>query len=224
MTGRRSLGQTLRGQYARRELMLRGHLRQSINAELVSVSGCSCAEMRWSLQEYLDEIFFRLGIKFVWVPHLLFTNLSKHTGLARIMHITTLWNTGVIHFARVTPEEREAALHDPLSAAPGPLHLGLPEWYGRSDIKARRHRPKTNPLDLPYKYERNGPKSARTVSEEAEAAAEAEVREAKERLLAAQVEDIDDFSDDEERRVLVRRELRARAVGELSSDPIEEWD
>ncbi|PIL36373.1 hypothetical protein GSI_00061 [Ganoderma sinense ZZ0214-1] len=223
MTGHQPLGQTLRGQYARREMMIRSQLRQSINAELARISGCSTARMRWSLQEYLDDIFFGLGIRFAWVRYLLFANLSRHTGLARIMHITTLWNTGVIYFARVTPEEHEAALRDPLSAAPGPLHLGLPEWYGRSDIKARRYRPITNPLGLPYKYERNGPKSAKTVSDEAEAAAEAEVREAKERIVAAQLEDIEDFSDEEERRELVRRELRARAAGELSSDPIEEW-
>ncbi|PIL36510.1 hypothetical protein GSI_00199 [Ganoderma sinense ZZ0214-1] len=186
MTGCQSLGQTLRGQYARREMMIRSQLRQSINAEL----GCSTARMRWSLQKYLDEIFFGLGIRFAWVRYLLFANLSKHTGLARIMHITTLWNAGVIYFARVTPEERETTLHDLLSAAPGPLHLGLPEWYGRSDIKACRYRPITNPLGLPYKYERNGPKSAKTVSDEAEVAAEAEVREAKERMLEAQLEDI----------------------------------
>ena len=50
------------------------------------------------------------------------------------------------------------------------------------------------------------------------------MREAKERILAAQVEDVEDFSDDEERREVVQRELRARAAGELVSDPIEEWD
>jgi len=180
--------------------------------------------MRWSLKAYLDNIFFGLNFRFIWVPYLLFTNLSRHTGLPRIMHITTLWETGVIYFVPVTNEEREAALRDPLSAAPGPLHLGLPEWYGRSDIKARRYRWKTNPFDLPYRYERNGPKSAKTVSAEAEAAAEAEVQAAKERVIAAEAEDIEEFSDDEERREFVRREVRARAVGELLSDPIEDWD
>lgn len=180
--------------------------------------------MRWSLKAYLDEVFFGLDIRFFWVPYLLFTNLSRHTGLTRIMHITSLWETGVIYFARVTDEEREAARCDPLSAAPGPLHLGLPEWYGRSDIKARRYRWKTNPFDLPYRHERNGPKSAKTVSVELEAAAEAEVQAAKERVVAREAEDIEEFSDDEERREVVRRECRARSAGELLSDPIEDWD
>lgn len=180
--------------------------------------------MRWSLKAYLDDVFFGLDIQFHWVPYLLFTNLSRHTGLPRIMHITTLWETGVIYFAPVTDEEREAARRDPLSAAPGPLHLGLPEWYGRSDIKARRYRWKTNPFDLPYRYERNGPKSAKTVSAEAEAAAEAEVEAAKERAMAEECEDIEEFSDDDERGELVRRECRARGAGELPSDPIEDWD
>ncbi|PIL24465.1 hypothetical protein GSI_14219 [Ganoderma sinense ZZ0214-1] len=177
------LGETLRGQYARREMMLRSNLRKAINAELAHLSGRADVRMRWSLKEYLDDIFFGLGIRFTWVRYLLFTNLSKHTGLDVILHITSLWETGVIHFARVTDAEREAALRDPLSAAPGPLHLGLPEWYGRSDIKARRYRWKKNPLNLPGRYERNGPKSAKTVSAEAEAAADAEVEEAKRRVM-----------------------------------------
>ncbi|PIL28212.1 hypothetical protein GSI_09624 [Ganoderma sinense ZZ0214-1] len=178
-----ALGQTLRGQYARREMMLRSHLRKSINAELACLSGRPDARMRWSLKAYIDDIFLGLGIRFAWVRYLLFANLSKHTGLDLIIHITSLWETGVIHFARVTDEEREAALRDPLSAAPGPLHLGLPEWYGRSDIKARRYRWKRNPSNLPGRYERNGPKSAKTVSSEAEAAADAEVEEAKQQLM-----------------------------------------
>ena len=58
--------------------------------------------MCWSLKEYLEKIFFGLGVRFAWVRYLLFTNLSKHTGLDVIMHITSLWETGVIYFARVT--------------------------------------------------------------------------------------------------------------------------
>ncbi|PIL33000.1 hypothetical protein GSI_04449 [Ganoderma sinense ZZ0214-1] len=181
--------------------MLRSKLRQSINDALAQISGRSTARMRWSLKAYLDEVFFGLDIQFHWVPYLLFTNLSRHTGLPCIMHITTLWETGcVIYFSPVTDEEREAARRDPLSAASGPLHLGLPEWY-----------------------ERNGPKSAKTVSAELEVAANTEVEAAKEPATTAETEDIEEFSDDEERRELVRRECRARGAGELLSDPTEDW-
>ncbi|PIL32921.1 hypothetical protein GSI_05039 [Ganoderma sinense ZZ0214-1] len=176
-----SLGQTLRGQFARREILVRSQLRQEMDATLVSMSGRSTASMSWTLRAYLKNVFFLLGIKLIWVPDILFTNLSNLTGLAVIMRIFSLWRSGAIRFEWVTAAEREAAMRDPLSAAPGPLHLGMPARFIRSDIGARQERPVTNPLGLPYRYERNGPKSERVVSDSAEAAAEAEVREAKER-------------------------------------------
>ncbi|TBU31949.1 hypothetical protein BD311DRAFT_716084 [Dichomitus squalens] len=221
MPRRLAIGQTLRGRYARREIMLRGHLRQAINAELgaARISGVSGAEMRWTLSAYLEHIFFKLGIKLIWPPGLLFANLSQHSGILRITRVKMLWESGVIRFAPVTDADRMAALQNPLSAAPGPLHHGLRKSYGRSDIKARRNCPKTNPLNLPYRYERHGPKSAKIVSARAEAAAEAEVREAREREArereaGSDVDDIEPFSDDEE----------MRAADELMSDPIEEWE
>ena len=166
--------------------------------------------MYWTLEGYLKNVFFALNIKFVWVPDILFTNLSKLTGLDTILRIISLWESGVIHFAPVTPAEREIALLNRTSAAPGPLPLTPSEWYGRSDIKARHYRRKTNPLNLPYRRERNGVKSAKIVTDEMEAMAEAEVQEAKKRL--AEMEDIEQFTDDDEIQV------------QLSSDPIEDWD
>ncbi|TBU34323.1 hypothetical protein BD311DRAFT_618099, partial [Dichomitus squalens] len=173
MAGRFALGTTLRGgRYWRREGLIRSQLRQAINAELVRVSGVSGAAMRWTLKGYLKHVFFRLGIKLIWPSNLRFANLSQHSGLARITRIKALWENGIIRFAPVTDADREAGQRDPLSAAPGPLHDGIRESYGRSDVKARRFRPKTNPENRPYRHVRNGPKSAKVVSAEAEAAAE----------------------------------------------------
>ena len=59
------------------------------------------------------------------------------------------------------------------SCAPSPLHFGIAPNLGRCDIKKRKYRPKTDPLDLRQgRYVRNGPKSARLVSQMAEMRAE----------------------------------------------------
>ncbi|TBU51098.1 hypothetical protein BD310DRAFT_774055, partial [Dichomitus squalens] len=185
-----TLGQTLRpgGQFARLETKLRSQLRQSMNAELVRLSGFTRAEMRWTLDAYLERVFYSLGFKLVgWPPDVPFANLSNFHGLPLIKHIRSQWTSGVMHFAPVTDADRENARRDRLSAAPGSLSHDVRTPSSRSDIKARRDRPKTNPENLPYRHVRNGPKSAKEVSAEAEAAADAEVWEARERAAASEI-------------------------------------
>ncbi|TBU51077.1 hypothetical protein BD310DRAFT_982955 [Dichomitus squalens] len=217
MAGGLPLGRPLQGQFATAETKLRSELRQLFNAELARLSGVSNAKMRWTLDTYLDYVFFPLGLKLEgWPPTLRFANLSNQPGIRRLRRIKFLWEMGVIHFAPVTDADRRRALRNRFSVAPGPLNYSIRESYSRSDIKARRYRPKTNPFNRPYRFARKGPKSAKVVSAEAEAAAEVEVMEARERQAAAEedFDDIEQFSDDE-----MRHEAQ-----ELSSDPIEEWE
>ncbi|KAM5536397.1 hypothetical protein V8D89_009936 [Ganoderma adspersum] len=126
-----------------------------------------------------------------------------------------------MYFAPVTDEEYLAALKDPNTCSPSPLHFGIAPDLGRCDIKKRKYRPKTDPLNLRTgRYVRNGPKSARWVSQMAE-------RRAEGRELSS--DPITSFSDDEGpakragRRVR-RRKPRAELRGdELEEDPIEDW-
>ncbi|KAM5536333.1 hypothetical protein V8D89_010025 [Ganoderma adspersum] len=173
MTGFRPVGDTVGSRYARREGGMRGGLRLSMNAELSCLSGIGGRKMRWTLWAYYKFVFLALRIKLVGWPHdVPFMNLSRITSLARISRIVALWETGKMHFAPVSDDEHRAALDHPESCAPGPLHFGFAPDLGRCDIKKRKYRPKKDPLDLRQgRYVRNGPKSARWVSQMAEARA-----------------------------------------------------
>ncbi len=130
--------------------------------------------MRWTLKPYRLYVYLALRLKLVgWPPDIPFMNLSNISGYERISRIAGLWASGAMHFAPVTDEEYLAALKTPLTCAPGPLHHGFAPYLGRSDIKKRKYRPKKDPLDLRQdRRVRNGPKSARWVSQMAERRAE----------------------------------------------------
>ena len=115
-----------------------------------------------------------------------------------------------MYFDQVTPAEASAAMVNPLAAAPTPCHYGIPPDLGRSDIKKHRYRPKTNPLNLPGRYIRNGPKSARWVTAAAEARAEV--------ALGQELEEdpIEVYEED-------RLERAGRSGEELVDDPIEDF-
>ncbi|KAI0738490.1 hypothetical protein C8Q80DRAFT_1124672 [Daedaleopsis nitida] len=191
---------------SRREIDRRSQLRVSMNAALAEVSGVPDATMRWTLETYVTDIVVGCGVELLgFPPTYTFGNLSiTATGLARINHLIALWESGVMHFSRVSDERRCAAAENPLLAAPSPLLADEESTGGRPDIKRRRNRWKTNPLGLPGRYKRKGPKSAAFVSQEVEAAVEAETqRERAEDPLAdlSGDEDYQRFSDDSESSV-----------------------
>ncbi|KAI0738495.1 hypothetical protein C8Q80DRAFT_1275483 [Daedaleopsis nitida] len=187
---------------SRREIDRRSQLRVSMNAALAEVSGVPDATMRWTLETYVTDIVVGCGVELLgFPPTYTFGNLSiTATGLARINHLIALWESGVMHFSRV------------------PLLADEESTGGRPDIKRRRNRWKTNPLGLPGRYKRKGPKSAAFVSQEVEAAVEAETqRERAEDPLA-------DLSGDEDYQRFVRRaERRRRQIKSIVSNPVEGW-
>ncbi|KAM5541992.1 hypothetical protein V8D89_004302 [Ganoderma adspersum] len=221
MTSLRPVSDTVGPNYARREGELKGGTRKSMDATVASMSGIPGSKMRWTLKAYLKYVFLALRIKLVgWPPNIPFMNLSDITGLARLSRITTLWESGRMYFAPVTDEEYLAALENPLTCSPSPLHFGLAPDLGRCDIKKRKYRPKTDPLSLRKgRYIRNGPKSARLVSQMAERRVEGR---------ALRSDPITTFSNDERPAKKVRRRARRRQEAEvrgdeLEEDPIEEW-
>ncbi|PIL26961.1 hypothetical protein GSI_10099 [Ganoderma sinense ZZ0214-1] len=170
MPGFHAVGDTIGAHYARLEIALRGETRGSMNETLSCLSGIPGRKMRWTLKMYRLYVFLALRLKLVgWPTDIPFMNLSQITGFDRISRIATLWASGQMHFEPVTDEEHRAALNNPLTCAPAPLHFGIAPYLGRSDIKKRKYRPKKDPLDLRQgRYVRNGPKSARWVSQMAE--------------------------------------------------------
>lgn len=130
--------------------------------------------MAYTIKRYCTGVVLRYRVKLVgWPDDIMFDNLSRVTGKERISRLLELWKSGEMRFVPITdPAELEAARRDPLSVAPALLHRGIPPKRHRRDLGKRRHRPKTNPDNLPSRYSRDGPKSAETVTDEAEARAE----------------------------------------------------
>ncbi|KAL1938474.1 hypothetical protein VTO73DRAFT_11497 [Trametes versicolor] len=169
----RTHGETLRGDYARMELRLRGELRLEIRDELRLVSGDPCAKMQWTVGRFCSLVFLKYRLRLVgWPKGIAFANLSKAaTGMDRILLFYLAWRTGELEFVPVTQAEYNEAKRNPASAAPTQRHAGVRPKLGRSDIKKRRARPTVDTLRFPPRYIRNGPKSFKWVSSLAEALA-----------------------------------------------------
>ncbi|KAH9853264.1 hypothetical protein C2E23DRAFT_728919 [Lenzites betulinus] len=171
----RKLGKTLRRGYARSETKMRGELRALMNKGLADVADVTCATMAYTVKNYCKKVVLRYRVKLVgWPDDIMFDNLSRITGKARVSRLLRLWMSGEMCFVPILDSaELDAARRDPLAVAPALMHRGLPPKRSRRDLGRRRHRPVSNPGNLPSRYSRNGPKSAEVVTEEAEARAEA---------------------------------------------------
>ncbi|KAH9849318.1 hypothetical protein C2E23DRAFT_784308 [Lenzites betulinus] len=220
MAGYRRLGSTLRADYARREIKLRGGLRKLIADAAVSVSGRADAKMWWTFEQYYTKTYLGAGIKLIgWPGCFVWQNLSGITGYERIAFLYQRWKKGKMGFAPVTAAERAAALADPTQAAPAARCIHTPPKLGRSDLKAHKRRPKTNPEGRPHRYTRNGPKSQKYVSQAAEARASAPMEDPMEEDTIESWADNDPVWGYQSRRA--RRLAKGIVRGELEEDPIE---
>ncbi|KAL1949485.1 hypothetical protein VTO73DRAFT_8366 [Trametes versicolor] len=211
MAGTRALGATLRADYARREIKIRGELRQAIQELLVALTGVPEACMRWTLEDYCEYVYLAYGLKLVgWPKGMVFRNLSNVTGLVAISGLANRWKHGKMGFAAITEAERAAALLDPRAAAPATHCKHRKARTGRSDLKA--HRPSRKPREriFPVRHVRDGPTSDKYVTAAAEAQAEVD-------------EDPIESPADGDPFWSTRRVLRRR-FAELEEDPIESWD
>ncbi|KAI0631360.1 hypothetical protein C8Q77DRAFT_1226930 [Trametes polyzona] len=186
------------GTYSRREVWMRGVLRSWIRQALVLLTGDKDMFMRWTVEGYFNKIYVEYGLELVgWPEDIPFADLSKcgMTGLGRISRLFVLWQVEELRFihARLDRTAREA--QKPLDVVPNRRHNGgLRVSLGRSDMKKPRGRMGVDPERYPPRHARNGPKSAKWVTAEAEARAERASR-------VAAGEDPDDpieqFTDDE---------------------------
>ncbi|KAI0323412.1 hypothetical protein GY45DRAFT_1332566 [Cubamyces sp. BRFM 1775] len=158
--------------YARRELQMRGILRKSMAEVLVLLTGDANACMRWTPKGFFKKIYVEYGLELVgWPPDEVFADPSKLTGFRRISTLLVLWQTGVMHFRRVELNKAARNARKPEDVAPSPRNEGVPPKLGRSDLKKRYGRKKVDAQRFPPRYVRNGPKSEKWVTAEAEARA-----------------------------------------------------
>ncbi|KAI0355540.1 hypothetical protein OH77DRAFT_1402853, partial [Trametes cingulata] len=124
------------GGYERREIWLRGLLRQSMREALVSLTGDAHASMRWSVKGYHKKIYTQYGLELVgWPDSIVFTNLSEVTGYTVISMLYVRWQLGEMKFERVALGREARAARKPEDVAPGILNRGIRPSLGRSDLK-----------------------------------------------------------------------------------------
>ncbi|KAH9856903.1 hypothetical protein C2E23DRAFT_693032, partial [Lenzites betulinus] len=131
------------------------------------------ASMSWCVRGYHKKIYVKYGLELRgWPDGITFTNLSDVTGYQQISTLCVLWETGAMKFVPAELDKAARAKRQAVDVAPSAQNKGLPPQLGRSDIKKHRGSKKVDPVRFPPRYERNGPKSERWVTAEAEARAE----------------------------------------------------
>ena len=128
--------------------------------------------MCWTISAFCKNIYLRYCLKLSgWPPEVYFTDLSRLTGTERLLPLAKAVRNGELQFCPITQAEYDAAKLNALCAAPGPLHYGLTPKLGRDDIGRRVGSSKVDPAQFPARHIRNGPKSSKWVTDEAEAKA-----------------------------------------------------
>ncbi|KAI0695218.1 hypothetical protein C8T65DRAFT_833235 [Cerioporus squamosus] len=169
-------------EYSTKEAEVRGTVRMLLNASLAETSGVPNAKMRWTLLSFRDRVAVPLEVVLHgWPPEFPFMNLSRtgHVSMKAMRKLLELLQAKPpqLYFVKATPEQLHAAHLNPASVCPGPLFPAPAPNFGYSNIGRRpvQHDKKTG-VAIPHRYVRNGPKSAKEVSDEVSAAVDAEVR------------------------------------------------
>ncbi|RPD52894.1 hypothetical protein L226DRAFT_614910 [Lentinus tigrinus ALCF2SS1-7] len=153
----------------------RGSVRLLLNSLIVHATGDLCARMCWTLRPFHKDVVLRYGILlYGWPADVPFMNLSTGHGspsMAQVRHLLALLTAEPqprMYFVRATPEQLLAAELDISAVAPGPLFptpVPLP-YLGRSNIGRRRVMCNSDGTPIPHRYTRNGPMSAKVISDE----------------------------------------------------------
>ncbi|KAM5534615.1 hypothetical protein V8D89_011717 [Ganoderma adspersum] len=113
----------------------RAHLRDSVNGQLVRVSGRDDARVRWALRLFAKDVVDKLGFKFNddpgWPSDIPFRDLNRIPGgIAVYRRLQSLVDTGRLRFVRATEEDRRNARLNPLLVSPNAADrtaaLGIP--------------------------------------------------------------------------------------------------
>lgn len=128
-------------------------------------SGDRDAKMHWTVTDFRDFIFMPHRLKLVgWPPEYIFRNPSKMR-THEMRTLLCLLNTNRLYFTRASDEEVADARLNARAAAPGPLFPAPPLNYGRRDIGRRLPRYDEHGQLKKTRYQRNGPKSAKSIED-----------------------------------------------------------
>ncbi|EED78779.1 predicted protein [Postia placenta Mad-698-R] len=132
------------------------------------VTGDPNARMRWTSQSYINHVWNKYWVALQgWNPHVPFKNPSNLPGGTRVFNnLIFRCERGIIRFVKIPEHERHNI--DMTKVVPGGIVACKP-WPGRPDIKRARHRPVSNPHNLPLRRQRPGPITPEYVWENADA-------------------------------------------------------
>lgn len=189
--------------YATSFTQKRGILRAVIQDALRKVTGDPNARMRWTSQSYINHVWNKYWVALQgWNPHVPFKNPSNLPGGTRVFdNLIFRCERGIIRFVKIPEHER--CNIDMTKVVPGGIVARKP-WPGRPDIKHARHRPVSNPHNLPLRRQRPGPITPEYVWENAD----------------AEIRDDGTLEDDE---IVETWDEECAQVNIDDEDPIEDW-
>lgn len=132
------------------------------------VTGDPNVRMRWTSQSYINHVWNKYWVALQgWNPHVPFKNPSNLPGGTRVFDsLIFRCERGILRFVKI-PEHERCDI-DMAKVVPGGIVARKP-WPGRPDIKRARHRPVSNPHNLPLRRQRPGPITPEYMWENADA-------------------------------------------------------
>ncbi|KAI0684214.1 hypothetical protein C8T65DRAFT_593956 [Cerioporus squamosus] len=173
--------------YSSNSSAARGQLRSLLDKAIIEQTGIRNAKMQFAITSFCTKVFLRFGIKLVgWPPHIPFQNFSDGpVTMNDIRELIRLCRRDPqrpseppeLRFLGATPEELRTARSSASHACPGPLFPARAPRYGYSHIGRRIPHLDKNDQPTQPRYERNGPKSSKVVSDEEDGGPSVDVAE-----------------------------------------------
>ncbi|KAM5538962.1 hypothetical protein V8D89_007391 [Ganoderma adspersum] len=150
---------------------LKAEFRGRVTTRLRHVSGNSTANMGWSEKRYARGVVVRCRQNLVgwpWYANIPFANPSDLLGGQPVLRfLLALWNAGILRFEPASDEDVDLARRNARAVLPGAPRARPPPFcwgpFGRNDIGLSRFRPVTNPMGLPLRHPRDGPKTPKLI-------------------------------------------------------------
>lgn len=175
--------------------------------------------MHWHAQDFYQNITIPYKLRLVgWPEGVAFDNLSKLKRSSRVLDdLLRRWVRGELCFVQMSDAELQEL--GEIGTAPG-ISPPRKQRMGRCDIKKDRNRPVTNPLNLPRRRVRNGPKTPKIVPDNAD---DSEIEEEPE-VPVYYVCGKHSGEESSHDRVETSAKFSRNKYGELDEDPIQNAD
>ncbi|TFK78639.1 hypothetical protein K466DRAFT_592750, partial [Polyporus arcularius HHB13444] len=167
--------------YATEQGWIRGTVRTLMDSSLAGTSGVPDAKMYYGLLPFRDNVAVPLGVLLCgWPVEYSFENFSDKgaPGMKALRAVLELLEAKPpkLYFVKATEEQLRAGHFDAASVCPGPLFPAPEPKLGSDGIGKRRKIWRNNEgAAIPPRYVRDGPKSAKKITDEIEAVVDAEV-------------------------------------------------